>query len=179
MVEEKGKPKIASYLEVKSFWIPKNLIWRLRKQNCTTSGMKMGMSWKVGVAESWFEAEKNCGCFEGEGALVTERGVIEREWMQVFVQEVFPKTIDWKKERGWLLQFFISSRKESLKFWKSALLPGSCLAGLVVLWWRRRQRPKSRQQGLRIPWIPRGETVPLLGVNLGVAAWPLWGQKNW
>lgn len=34
-------------------------------------------------------------------------------------------------------------------------------------------RPRSGQCGLRIPWVAQRED-PLLGVHLGVVAWPLW-----
>ena len=50
----------------------------------------------------------------------------------------------------------------------------------MVLQWRRRAEAweQAGQCGLRIPRLAQEETVPLLGVHLGEAAWPLEGQKN-
>ena len=40
----------------------------------------------------------------------------------------------------------------------------------AVLLWEGGWRPRGGQCSLRISWVTRGETVPLLGVHLGVAA---------
>lgn len=42
--------------------------------------------------------------------------------------------------------------------------------GLSSTRWGRKVETWNGERGLRIPWAPQGEGVPLLGVHLGVAA---------
>lgn len=94
---------------------------------------------------------------------------------EIAQEEHFAKTIDWKTRRDDYC-IFTSCRAGSLKFLKLAPLPGSSLAGSLVLPWRRaeaRERIAYSEDSLS---RTRRE-VPLLGLHLGEVTLPL-GDKR-
>ena len=83
-------------------------------------------------------------CCEEEGGLVRDIGERERRKQGIAQGKLFPKTTDWEKEKGWILQVFMNSGVQTLKFWRSAPSPELHLVVLAMFHWGRRAEGDPR-----------------------------------
>ena len=80
----------------------KEIDLRTERTHYTSRGEKIATLWKVTAVKSGFGREKSHSFCGGEGALITEKQEKDRESRTEGIAQakLFPKTIDWEKERS-------------------------------------------------------------------------------